>query len=337
MFFSVLIPVYNVEQYLPECIESVLNQDEQDFEIILVDDGSTDSSGAICDEYSARYPDRIRVIHKENEGLLLTRRRTIREAKGEWFVHLDSDDYLLPGALKTIRQALDDSGADMLIGNFIYGQSNQADMSKLASIPFNNLELFENSSKHKLIMQFLYGGSITAIWQKVVKRELVDIQEDYKSVCFVSLMEDHLQSLPLIDAATRIIFINTPIIYYRLNKESITKRKGVDAYYSNYRSLCAVYRTEEVYRKKWGLTSKEDALVFAKHLKRIAMIVRNIISETSPEERRQFLVELSANRDLEIEFQHADKTALGKKNEWLFSLVFHGCYGLLKIYCKIIG
>ena len=93
MLFSVCIPVYNTSKYLDECLASVLCQTEKDYEIVLVDDGSTDGSGALCDRYAARYP-HIRVIHKENEGLMMTRRRGFQEALGDYFICLDSDDAL---------------------------------------------------------------------------------------------------------------------------------------------------------------------------------------------------------------------------------------------------
>ena len=91
MKFSVLVPVYNVEKYLKQCIESVLNQTYQSFELILVDDGSTDNSGAICDEYASKHKF-IKVIHKPNGGLLHTRRVSLAHATGDWYVFLDSDD-----------------------------------------------------------------------------------------------------------------------------------------------------------------------------------------------------------------------------------------------------
>lgn len=88
---SVIVPVYNVSHYLAECLDSVVSQSFLDKEVILVDDGSTDSSGAICEEYAARFP-YIRVFHKENGGLSSARNRGIEEAAGEWIIFLDSDD-----------------------------------------------------------------------------------------------------------------------------------------------------------------------------------------------------------------------------------------------------
>lgn len=98
MDLSLIIPVYNVERYLPMCLESVVQQGLEDYEAILVDDGSTDGSSKICDEYAARYP-QFRVIHQENQGLALARNRGISEARGEYILFLDSDDFLVPESI----------------------------------------------------------------------------------------------------------------------------------------------------------------------------------------------------------------------------------------------
>ena len=100
--FSVLIPVYNTEKYIEECLQSVLNQTYQDFEIILVDDGSTDSSGVICDNYQKDYPEKIKVKHKENQGQLASRCVAIKEAKGDYCIFVDSDDSIKNNLLENL-------------------------------------------------------------------------------------------------------------------------------------------------------------------------------------------------------------------------------------------
>ena len=103
MIFSVVIPVYNVKDYLPKCVDSVLAQDFDDYELVLVDDGSTDGeSGAICDRYAAAHPERIRVIHKPNGGLGDARNVGLEAAAGEYLVFIDSDDYIGAGMLRTL-------------------------------------------------------------------------------------------------------------------------------------------------------------------------------------------------------------------------------------------
>lgn len=110
---SVIVPVYNVEKYLEECIESIINQTHRDIEIILVDDGSTDNSGALCDEYAGK-DSRIRVIHKENGGLSDARNCGMKAAKGEIISFVDSDDYLSPFFLEIMYEAMMNGNCDIV-------------------------------------------------------------------------------------------------------------------------------------------------------------------------------------------------------------------------------
>ena len=116
MMVSIIIPVYNVKPYLKRCVESVLNQSYTDFESILVDDGSTDGSSVICDEYLERDP-RIRVIHKENGGLSDARNAGIKAAVGEYILFVDSDDFLNTDALDTLTKEIR-PGVDIITGGY---------------------------------------------------------------------------------------------------------------------------------------------------------------------------------------------------------------------------
>lgn len=110
---SVIVPVYNVAAYLRECVDSILCQNYVKLEIILVDDGSTDNSGAICDEYAAR-DNRIRVIHQKNGGAAVAKNAGLRVATGQYLSFVDSDDYLEPGAYTHMVKLLDQYGADVV-------------------------------------------------------------------------------------------------------------------------------------------------------------------------------------------------------------------------------
>lgn len=115
MIFSVVIPVYNVKDYLPKCIDSVLAQDFTDYEVILIDDGSTDGeSGAICDRYAAAHPERIRAIHKPNGGVGEARNVGIEAAQGEYLIFIDSDDYIAPNMFRVLADAVARFGSDII-------------------------------------------------------------------------------------------------------------------------------------------------------------------------------------------------------------------------------
>ena len=115
---SIIVPIYNLESCLPQCINSILGQDYRDFELLLIDDGSKDKSGDICDEYAAK-DSRIRVFHKENGGVSSARNVGLDNAKGYWITFVDGDDLLLPKALMNIMEAVENDDADFYIFDYL--------------------------------------------------------------------------------------------------------------------------------------------------------------------------------------------------------------------------
>ena len=120
MRFSLIVPVYNVAQFLPECVGSLLGQACRDYEIILVDDGSTDGSGMLCDGYRNAYPEKVRVIHQKNGGLGAARNTGLEAARGDYLLFVDSDDYLETDALACLSRHIDETDADMYTFGFSY-------------------------------------------------------------------------------------------------------------------------------------------------------------------------------------------------------------------------
>lgn len=118
MIISMIVPVFNVEQYLPRCVEAILKNDTTDCELILVDDGSKDGSGPLCDRYAAAHPGLIRVIHQKNAGPGAARNAGMAAAKGEWFLFVDSDDRLAPNALSRLREVIAAGDADVISFQF---------------------------------------------------------------------------------------------------------------------------------------------------------------------------------------------------------------------------
>ena len=114
MLISVIVPVYNVEKYLADCVESILQQTFRDFELILIDDGSKDRSGEICDAF-AETDDRIVVVHQDNQGQSKTRNYGVLISKGEYIVFVDSDDLIFPHYLETLYKESQNSGAELVI------------------------------------------------------------------------------------------------------------------------------------------------------------------------------------------------------------------------------
>ena len=268
MFFSVLIPVYNVENYLVECIDSVLNQTEQDFEIVLVNDGSSDNSGVICDRYSKLYPENIRVIHQENNGLLLTRRTGIKNAKGDYLVFLDSDDMLQKDALRCIKKVIDKYTCDMVCFNF----SRSKDFSSTTmSLPYENEEIFTGDLKKMLYDVICTSSTFNNLCNKVVKKEIVDVDYDYDKYKFVKNGEDLLQLLPIVTAAKRIIYLKKAMYYYRINPNSITRTFQKD----HYKSIKNLNLTLLKYLPIWDV-NYDDKIIYKRHLRGVYSIIASL-------------------------------------------------------------
>jgi len=136
---SVIVPVYNVEKYLKECVDSILNQTIKNLEIILVDDGSLDNSGTICDSYALK-DERIKVIHKKNGGLSSARNAGLDNATGEYIMFCDSDDMFFPSSCEVMFNEIEKTKADYVIGNYI----NCDEDSKLWDNPVFNKEKYNN-------------------------------------------------------------------------------------------------------------------------------------------------------------------------------------------------
>lgn len=222
-YFSVLVPVYNVEKYVAECIESVLCQEYPSFELILVDDGSTDNSGNICDEY-ANTDKRIKVYHKSNGGLIHTRRYAIEKATGDYYVFLDSDDMLKENALEVINEYISKYNCDCVI----YGYEKVQDGKTIsATHDTGEICLTDKSEIYKIV---LFSTEMNSLCRKAVKATVFqDVQ--YDKYYHIQMSEDLLQSLEIYRNSKSIAFTNEKIYLYRVNSNSITqnhKAKKID-------------------------------------------------------------------------------------------------------------
>lgn len=265
MFLSVLIPVYNVEKYLSECIESIISQLPPDSEIVLMDDGSTDKSALICDQYSSRYYGSIRVIHKNNEGAFVTRRRLLKASKGEWILFVDSDDFLNPNALDTLKSLLTNRyktvdilyfDADCILLN---GERKRIGINLIPEKTYKG-EVLREVYTEKAI-----GYSLNHMWSKVFRRSIVDFDQDYSDYKNITLGEDSLQTYPLLDSAKSIVYINKVFYSYRKNKSGLTYH----SYGSLYPMRLILWPKENYYFSKWNLHDSTWKKVMSKRINEI--------------------------------------------------------------------
>lgn len=211
---SVIVPVYNVEQYLERCVDSIINQTYTNLEIILVNDGSTDNSGKLCDEL-AKKDERIRVIHKENGGLSDARNRGIDEAKSELVGFIDSDDYIDSDMYEVLLENLNDTDADLSMCA-LYDVYNNTPEEQVT-----NKEIWELSSEQaiKMVMEAKIL-SVTAVNKLYRKSLFSDLKFEVGKIA-----EDAFIMIKLLDKCEKIVATNEKKYYYVHRENSITTQK----------------------------------------------------------------------------------------------------------------
>lgn len=214
---SVVIPVYNVENYLKECLESVIHQTndiEGGGEVILVDDGSTDSSGTICDHYAKLYPDIIKVFHNENQGLLMTRRFGYQKSCGEYILNCDSDDTLEDDAIQCLSDIIRIyNRPDMIIYNYNYinGENKNPAFENVLS----NREASQVSKK-EVVTAYMRGYQIVSMCGTACRRSCIDVDADYSGFGRFGNGEDSLQKLEQLERANTFVYLNRCLYNYRM-------------------------------------------------------------------------------------------------------------------------
>ncbi len=218
MKFSIVVPVYNVQDYLEICIDELICQAEKlqdESEIILVDDGSLDESGKICDKYKYSHPELIRVIHKKNGGLLSARRAGFKAAQGEYIINCDSDDLMLPDALRSISESLLFTNADVLFFN--------ADMilpDGRREVWYKNIFTNKDISiieKKQVWDSYFEGYSTVSMWCKVFHKKCIDVDDDYHRFGRMNAGEDSLQSIEIYLRADSFAYLNKSLYGYRMS------------------------------------------------------------------------------------------------------------------------
>ena len=212
---SVIVPVYNVEKYLKRCLESILVQSWNDYEIILVDDGSTDSSAQICDLYAEKY-EMIRVIHKENKGLSDTRNRGIEEASGEYVYFPDSDDWLEPNTFSELSDVIEELTYDIISFNREFVTSEE---DKLISAKSRIQKL----SGKQALLEMLKQSDVTGFANDKIYRKKLFLDNDIEFPVR-KYYEDLGTNYKLFLKATKVYVTNQKYYHYLItNPDSITQ------------------------------------------------------------------------------------------------------------------
>ena len=209
---SIIVPVYKVEEYLPRCIESLINQTYKDIEIILVDDGSPDNCPKFCDEY-AKKDGRIKVIHKQNEGVSKARNCAIHYASGEYLLFVDSDDWVDENYVNNLYLALTSTNSDMSACLFC-----KTDGTKKRRFFDKNVEIVEDKKFYYALTEENYAGYA---WNKMFKTSIIK-ENQIEFDLDIALGEDSVFTAKYIAQSKKVAFIKQDLYYYFFRKGSVT-------------------------------------------------------------------------------------------------------------------
>ncbi len=220
---SIIVPIYNVERYLDKCIQSILNQQYTQFELILVDDGSSDNCSSICDEYQ-KNDNRIIVIHKENGGIVSARQAGVEVATGEYIVCIDGDDWIAPQYLQKMKEVIDLKNPDVICcGYYNAFEGSNIEVPSAVRQGYYSHNDLEREIFPSLIAGKGGKGFPPSLWAKAFRRTIYQ-QQQLVNVKVV-MGEDSACVYPIIFHAQDMYVLQDCLYYYRQNPTSITNSK----------------------------------------------------------------------------------------------------------------
>lgn len=270
MKISVIVPIYNVANYLRTCVDSILASTFTDFELVLIDDGSTDASGSICDEYASR-DSRVNVIHQENKGMSIARNLGIEKSAGKYISFVDADDVIAPSMLQQLIYALE-SGP-----NYDFSMARALtfyddDTVQWDAVAVNDPEIVEYSQQ--MYMSYLFRGNqfgYPVVWSKLFKRDFIG-DARFKSID----AEDIEWQTRMCVNMKKAVMVEQELYGYRVRHDSITHENGgvnratvcrlntflmclndLPKEYTNYRSWCLLYTYKMMLNTRYNARNTE--------------------------------------------------------------------------------
>lgn len=275
--FSIIVPIYNVEQYLERCIESLIHQTLTEIEIILVDDGSPDGCPQICDHY-ADQDSRIRVIHKENGGVSAARNDGLGAATGEWVIFCDSDDWMEPDACEALYRAGTDQNADIVVGDinrikngaaiynrffadeFVY--ETRAELDELIQA-----DIYQNYTPNPPSTPTIgYGGP----WNKAVKRMFLLNHKILFDTSLMGIFDDIFYTANIYQKAEKVVYIHKAVYNYVVVAASITRSYKPDSLEINRR----IFKAFGKFIKTYAPGGEWDKAYAAMIIRRLEEVLR---------------------------------------------------------------
>ena len=275
MLVSFVVPVYNSAKHLTDCLESIRAQTDSDFEVVVVDDGSTDQSTEIVEKY-CKIDKRFKTYKTSNMGPLLARRIGVENSSGEYILCLDSDDKFRPDTVSTLKKLINMTHPDIINFGMTYNDiSWSVDYLTLDKGNYFN-------EQYSYIKQCVCGGESVNVCAKAIKKSLFDLEEDYAPYCGMRYAEDWFQLLPIIDRASSCCCIDEALYYYRQTPSSSMHTFRLNDLLDFEKCIDRLYS----YQNKWGAsyqTRCQRALIVHTY----ALLSRSILIGAKKEETEE--------------------------------------------------
>ena len=300
---SIIMPVFNAERYLHKAINSIISQTMEDWELIIIDDGSTDSSFSICKQYSAQ-DKRIKVIQKANEGVAIARQTGINHAIGKYSIHVDADDWIEPIMLEELYEKAESESIDfLLLDYYINCKSKQTLVSQKPTI----------NQPHEIINDILENKLFGALWNKFIRTELYK-KYNVKFFYGINYCEDVLTCVQILkNKEVKTAYLNKAFYHYVTNTNSITHNISR-----------AKYEMRKQFQMKLNEFLIEDYYTKAKMFSSLAVFVEGFINNCLT--KQEIMDEFKINRYAAFHYVKSPRWLIG------YLLIQLRCYKLAHIF-----
>lgn len=331
---SVIIPVYNVESYLGRCIDSVLRSDYEDFELILVNDGSTDASPRICAEY-ARRDSRVRVLSQENKGVSAARNRGLESCRGEWVVFVDGDDCISPDFLRHIARE-SDHDPDLMLFDFSWNATDPAPEVPAETIRYGQEDMLSLVGSTLMLRQLRKQGNVNFLsnWARAMKKRVID-QHGLRFSEDLFGGEDTLFNIEYLLRAKSCTYIPRTVYVYTIHRDSSSHRFNPRLPDNNDLLLRKVKRALEEH-------GAFPALELSYHTYALnlmtSLLFRSVFSPWNPasfQEKREMCRRLRNDEILRGAMADNGRCGIWKRRVFLFIFRLR-CYRILALICRVL-
>ncbi len=325
---TIVIPIYNAEKYLDRCLNSLLCQNAKDYELLLVDDGSKDNSGKICDEYAKKY-EHIKVFHKPNGGVSSARNLGIDEAQGEYITFIDADDFVSLNYFVTVFDYINNKKTDCLLFNLFREKPDGKFLSQRLPIAEGNHEDPDQLIQYSVAYYSFVNGSSTKIHKtNIIRENNLRFNENIK------LCEDNIFSLDYIACIKNFTICDAPMYFYAINEGSATQKRKLQ-YFADDEFL--FFKYENLINTK----NREDLsmdLLYETYLRRCFYNIDNLTKQKIKKEtiRRALVATTMCNVLLKYKYKRNPIIRAIKKRLYYFSKGRWVSYAMATFVFKVV-